>query len=398
MSKFPLPFKLLSLLSLVAFSSSFAETTEAPQEAKSTSLPKVSATNFNAFTGRVTKSKVRMRTGPTLDAEIIRELSKGDMLIIVGETDEFFAVQPPADIKGYIFRTFVLDNKVEGNRVNVRLQPNTEATVIAQMNSGDPVEGQISPLNSKWLEITPPASARFYVAKEYVEKVGDRHYMAEVTKRRDEANRLLQSTYVISQQEMQKPFPEIKLEPLLANYQKISKDYADFQEQAARAKELQEELQESYLHKKISYLEARAQTLPATPTRREVASVEPIGFPTAVIPNTDGEDRLLYWAGIEKERFDEWASNNEGSETDFYKEQKQKAVTLRGILTPYSRSIRNKPGDYCLIDPSTHLPVAFLYSSKIELKDKVGKEVVVEAVERPNNHFAYPAYYVLSLQ
>lgn len=49
----------------------------------------------------------------------------------------------------------MLDNTIEGNRVNVRLEPNLEAPIIAQLNAGDKIEGQISALNSKWYEITP---------------------------------------------------------------------------------------------------------------------------------------------------------------------------------------------------------------------------------------------------
>jgi uncharacterized protein YgiM (DUF1202 family) len=366
-----------------------------PLIAQDTSLPKVNVGSFNAFTGKISKSKVRMRIAPTLDAAIVRELTKGELFIIVGETDEFYAVQPPSDIKGYIFRTFVLDNKVEGNRVNIRLSPNTEAPVIAQMNSGESVDGTISPLNNKWLEITPPSSTRFYIAKEYVEKAGDQHYMATITKRRDEVNRLLQSTYVISQQELQKPFPEIQIDPLLASYQKITKDFADFPEQAARAKELQEELQDSYLHKKISYLESKASTIQET-TR--VATVEPIGFPTVVIPIQDPIDRITFWGEQEKRHFEEWAKSNEGTESDFYSHEKKDATTLTGVVQPYSRAIKNKPGDYVLINEETNLPIAFIYSTKINLQEYVGKEVKVLGASRPNNHFAYPAYFVISIE
>lgn len=356
------------------------------------SLPKIEITNYNSFTGKVTKGKVRMRSAPSLDAPIIREMTRGELMIVIGENDEFYAVQPPADVKGYIFRTFVLDNKIEGNRVNVRLSPNTDAPVIAQMNNGDSVDGVVSTLNNKWLEISPPLSARFYIAKEFVEKVGDEHFMAKVIKRKDEVNRLLQSNYAISQQELQKSFSDIKIDRIVTNYELITKDYADFPEQANRAKELLEELRETYLHKKIAYLEAIAAS-------KQVAYInQPQGIIQVAKPEqNDPAIRNAYWTPLETARYEEWKQSKTGSMDDFYKDQSNQAESITGVVAPYTRSIKNKPGDYVLMNKTTNLPIAFIYSTKVNLNDYVGKEVTVKGVSRPNNHFAYPAYFVFSI-
>lgn len=345
--------------------------------------------NYNNFTGKIVKGKVRMRGSPNLDSPIIREMSKGELIIVVGEVEDFYAVKPPQDVKGYIFRTFVLDNKVEGNRVNVRLAPNTEAPIIAQMNSGDTAEGTISSLNNKWLEVSPPDTTRFYIAKEFIEKVGDEYHMAKMAKRKDEVNRLLQTTYAISQQELQKPFPEIKIEPLTSNYEMMSKEYFDFPEQAARAKELLEELRENYLHKKISYLEGLA-------ANRQLNVPPPVSQQALKTP--EPSFRIHLWAPIELAHYETWKHSHEGTLEDFYREELKNAHLITGIVSPYSRSIKNKPGDYVLINKATNLPIAFLYSTKVNLNDHVGKEITVEGIPRPNNHFAYPAFFVHSIQ
>ena len=63
----------------------------------------------------------------------------------------------PLQMSGPMFiRTFVLDNVIEGNRVNARLKPDLESPVVAQLNSGDRVEGIIHPANNKWMEIKLP--------------------------------------------------------------------------------------------------------------------------------------------------------------------------------------------------------------------------------------------------
>ena len=127
---------------------------------------------FKSFTGKVKGKKVRLRTQPDLDGAVVKELQRGEYLAIIDEVDDFWVTQAPSDLKAYVFRSFVLDNVVEGNRVNVRLHPNTEAPVITHLNSGDAIDGTICPANHKWIEIAAPETARFYVAKSYIENAG----------------------------------------------------------------------------------------------------------------------------------------------------------------------------------------------------------------------------------
>src|SRR6185436_15600633 len=74
---------------------------------------------FSPFTGKVKGRKVRLRAQPDLDGRVVRELGGQDMLVVVGEKGDFYAVEPPSGLKAYVFRSFVLDGVVEGNRVNV---------------------------------------------------------------------------------------------------------------------------------------------------------------------------------------------------------------------------------------------------------------------------------------
>src|SRR5262249_32956704 len=143
-----------------------------------------------------------------------------------------------------------LDNVVEGTHVNVRLQPDLDAPVIAQLNSGDRVEGAIIPSSNKWLEIALPASTRFYVSKEYIEKIGNAGYLARLEKRHDEVYRLLNTTNSVAESEIQKPFNQINLDGVIANYRKIISEYTDFPDAMAKAKGQLSRLQDIHNSKK----------------------------------------------------------------------------------------------------------------------------------------------------
>lgn len=368
--------------------------------------------SFKPFTGKVTKNKVRLRLQPSLDGIILKELNREELLVVIGENDDFFAVQPPAETKAYVFRTLVLDNVVEGNKVNVRTEPDLEAPIIAQLNAGDRVEGSVSPLNSKWLEIAPPDSSRFYVCKEYVEKLGDPSLMSQLQRRRDDVNLLLNSTYLSSQAELEKSYDQMHLDTIIANYNRIIREYADFNEQASRAKELLAALQDNYLEKKIAYLEKKNAEQPkeiiaiATPKSDEThvpATIEttPSATPPSTISSTpDLNVKMSAWAAAEQSYYDQWMAKQEGnkSEEEFQQEEQQKTVSLRGVIEAYARPVKNKPGDYILVNRSNHLPIAYLYSTGVNLQERLGHEVTLRAVPRPNNNFAFPAYKVLSIE
>jgi len=125
-----------------------------------------------SFTGKILSNKTRLRLHPTLDSPILKELDQDAWVVVTGEKDDFYLVEPPKDLKAYIFRTFVINNVVEGVRVNVRLRPELGSPVVCHLNTGDLVEGVASISNNKWLEIDLPKTAHCYIAKELIENIG----------------------------------------------------------------------------------------------------------------------------------------------------------------------------------------------------------------------------------
>jgi hypothetical protein len=391
---------------------------EIAQEKSIQSATKNKQKVFESFTGKVTRNKVRLRLQPNTDAYVLRELNQNDLLVITGETDDFYTVQPAKDIKGYIFRTFVLDNIVEGNRVNVRLKPDTESPIITQMNSGDRVNGSIDTTNPKWLEISLPMTTNFYVSKDFIEKVGDANMVSRMEKRREDSNQLLNTTYTVSQNEINKSFNQINIESSIANYKKIINEYNDIPEVASRANTLLSELQNTYTAKKIAYLESqthqnnqelesRNKTLTEkleayqrklfemeTQVNKKNNSITVAATTFNRIPSN-----MSIWIPVEEVIIEKWLNENAGKDTNnFYEEQESSAQSFRGLIEPYNRPVKNRPGDYLLVNPQSKLPIAFLYSTNVNIQDFVGHEVVIKASPRPNNNYAFPAYFVLTIE
>lgn len=380
--------------------------------------------SFNAFTGKIVGNKVRLRTQPSMDSPIVRELNKNDLIIVLSEEEDFFVIAPPVDLKGFIFRTFVLDNVIEGNRVNVRLEPNLESPIIAQLNSGDHVNGTISTQNNKWLEISLPSNARFFVAKDYIEKIGDASLLAKIEQRKEEVNYLLNTSEQLSREILQKPFEQIDLTLVYKNLHKILNGYEEFPQQVERAKELLSKIQETYLHKKIAYLELQYKIMNATKEKNAMLMAEMQAKQNKIqelelqLQNHENEEmkeedfffheeqpviekplisqKMASWIPVEEKFYQEWQKNHpKENDEAFYAEEKQNTVVLKGILEPYNRPIKNKPGDYLLVNPVNNLPIAYLYSTQVDLQTLVDEEVVLQGIERPNNNFDYPAYAII---
>lgn len=408
--------------------------TPLPMTTTGSTSAKAAPTPFEAFSGKIVRNKVRLRTEPRVDSEIVKECMRDDLFVVVGEENGFYGVIPPKGVKAYVFRTFVLDNLVEGQRVNVRLRPDTEAPVIGRLNAGDHVQGTVCAANNKWIEIDPPSPVRFFVSKEFVQKVGDANYIVTVEKQRDDAARLLNSAYLLSQSELRKPFEEINIDHLMATFDHVVNSYPDCPQQAERAKELRQLARDAYTQKQIAFLQAKASALaqaadqrnqqmpapyqeqlevlqkaikgqPPEPTTQPQAltkapdssSLIPASPKTSEIPQIT--DKMAIWEPIEQGHYEEWLSMQQGgSLDDFYTVQQQQAMTLKGIVEPYSKPVKNKPGDYLLVDLQSHKPLAYLYSTRLNLQDYVGREVTLLGTPRPNNHFAYPAFFALSME
>ena len=340
------------------------------------------------FTGKIIGNKVRIRTSSELDSSIVAELSKDEYVVVTAEKGDFYAIKPPADQKAYIFRGFVIDGFVEGEKVNVRLSPDREAAVIGHYSSGEAITGKVCPTNNKWLEISAPPSTQFYVAKEFVEYAGNIDLKATHDKRKETVTQLFESATVLSQSEMHKAFTEIDIERLVNVFQTIINDYADFPIFTKQATQALAQIQEDYLHQKIAFLENKR-------SRAESGTLDATDNAFHQLDVTSPSDRMKVWEPLEEALYLTWSSMHHAKTMhDFYEDQKLKSKTVSGILESFKVPIKNRPGDFILKDQEG-VPVGYVYSTHINLEELIGKQTSLLVSERSNNNFAFPAYYVL---
>lgn len=363
---------------------------------------------FKPFTGKLLANKVRVRAKADLESPVIRQMSKNDLLLVVGEEGDFYAVEPMKDTKAYVFRSYVLDNVVEANRVNVRLEPHVDAPIIAQLQAGEKVDGTVCSINHKWLEIAPPKNTKFFVAKEFLGNAGGPEHLANMQKRKAQLEDLLASAYKHAEEECKKEYEEMAPQHAIEEFQRVLRSFSDFPEAVVQAKEGLALLKETYLNKKIAYLEAKAELTSSAKEEmlakhkaenRELLDAVPAKVDSSFwSKRANKNEHLGFWDTVEESLYLSWVAFHTGkSFNDYYTEQKANASVLSGTVERYTYDVRNKPGDFILRN-GEDTPVAYLYSTQISLDNYIGKSVTLLAAPRPNNHFAFPAYFVFSVE
>lgn len=386
----------------------------------------------SAFTGATVREKVRLRLQPDLNAKVIKDLGRGELMLIVGEDNGFYRVKPDPDQRAYVYTKYVNNGKISGERVNIRLQPDLESPILIQLATGDQVVATAPP-SGNWLEVSMPDPVVFYVAKEYIEKVGDANYLYNIRRNERELRQQTEFASNMSKIELQKPFEEIDLTAARQAFKKALDLSGNKQDKRAHIEQLRQDMEQAYAEKRDAYLSSKTQA-PASPSTTSAVASPPTleeeldayhtqmskldkklditspeaatslaGKDAATQPKADRvmEAMINRWSPVEGAYFKAWADKKgvkKASLDDFYADQRQQGISLQGVLQPYLGQVKNRPGDFLLVETESRRPLAYLYSTQINLAADVGREVTIVGIPRNNNHFAYPAYYVLEVE
>lgn len=331
---------------------------------------------------KIRGSKVRMRQKPTLDSPIIRQMQNGEALFVGNEVEGFTEIFPSIGQKAYVFRTYILDNQVEGKKVNVRLAPSLKAPIVAQLSQGDKVEGQVCSSSRKWLEIDMPLSARFYIYSKYLELITEQEYQSIATKAESalpkndlavaSANRENSDTFKTSQKTAQ----NTSQKTAQAAFQETSRETLKETQKAASKKN------------DTSLISSNSQ-----PARSGRSDISDVASSVASSASSNGTS----WNEIENQYFETWKQSHPSSTiSDYEQSQILAAHEKSGLLTPYDSKVQNPPGDY-LLELSSGGKI-FLYSHKIDLSAYVGQQVRLLVLKRTSADFAWPAFVVVDIQ
>lgn len=356
---------------------------------------------FSPFTGSIKGDKVRMRISPHSGSSVICELSKGDMLIVTGEKNDFYIVKPQDIVPGYVFKAFVNNGCIEGEKVNVRLSPDICSPVITKLDKGYVLSETGVDSCEKWVQIRLPEECKCYVAKEFIEHKGPISLYDYTEQQKKIAMDLLNKASLFAENELQKPFEQINLEAI---YHKInlarSPEFANIKAVTQAVEGALDNVQNSYLQKKeqAKVVESFDKIIPNSQSGNSSLLSRHIKHKKTKLQDEIVKTRETTENGL----FNLWIAvqnlkKNEVTIEDFYKsELTTKSRVITGVIEEYPYVVANAPGEFIIKDGSKI--VAFLYGTKEDLHAWKGKTVRVTGIARNNNYFAFPAYFVYSIE
>ncbi|MEG0287192.1 MAG: hypothetical protein RR599_00765 [Victivallaceae bacterium] len=358
---------------------------------------------FVAFTGMVKKDKVRLRISPHTNGFIVRELPQGEFLSVIGETGDFYIVKPHDIVSGYIFKAFTSNSSVDGEKVNIRLFPDISSPILTKLNKGTTIKEKALTPCGKWIEIRLPEECKFYVSKDYIEHKGSIELYDRIEKQKNIAMDLIDKAVSFSLTELDKPLEQINLETI---YHKISlakgAEFVDIPGISDRIEQVLNDIQTSYLRKKEeeksianSINESLLKERPTSESnlskhiRRKQQRLD-----SETIKTHEMQENNLFelWTAVQG------LSISETSIEKFYeRELEAKGCVLKGTIERYSYVVANAPGEFIVKNEKGHT-TAFLYSTNEDLSKWSGKNVKMVAVPRNNHFFAFPAYFIHSVE
>jgi len=127
----------------------------------------VAARAGNVSKVRVTGQRVNLRAKADLNAEVVGQMSDGDILTAKSFPGEWVEVVPPPGIDLWVHGDFIRDNRVAAKKLHVRGGPGINYSVVGELHRGDTIvrRGDFG----EWLKIEPPSGSSLWVNRALVE-------------------------------------------------------------------------------------------------------------------------------------------------------------------------------------------------------------------------------------
>lgn len=118
---------------------------------------------------RVTGDRVSLRALPSTDGELLDRAMRGEEMIYFEATNGWAAVQAPDSLNFWVSGEFIQNGIVQPEKLNVRSGPSLNYNVVVVVKKGDSlsVRGEFN----DWLKIAPPEGSRVWISADFVEKI-----------------------------------------------------------------------------------------------------------------------------------------------------------------------------------------------------------------------------------
>lgn len=174
------------------------------------------------FAGKITASKLNIRSGPGPKYSILGVYEKGREVTVTEEKDGWYRVDYPKGAGCYIYSKYVDAEAgvITGDNVNVRAGSSLKHRVVCMAEKGEKV--QVLATEGEWCKITAPREASAWASAKYVEPL----YNIQEEKQRQanvkKAKGMIAGADAVYEKEMKKSLDQRNINAVIAKYRKIA--------------------------------------------------------------------------------------------------------------------------------------------------------------------------------
>jgi SH3-like domain-containing protein len=180
-------------------------------------------------TGEINAHEVNIRAGAHLNYEILTQLDKGDLVLVTGTRGDWTRIAMPPGVLAWVSSKFVAeDGLVEAENVNVRSGPSLKHNLLCQLDRDQQVV--VVKESGEWYGIMPPDDAWAWVHSNLVDDKGEAALYTAWAPRKAKCMALLAAADDFRSKQLHQAEADIDFDAILANYQRLEKDYADMPE------------------------------------------------------------------------------------------------------------------------------------------------------------------------
>ncbi len=123
------------------------------------------------LSGQISRGPVNVRSGANTNFEIVTKLSKGEKIVILDKSYEWYKIQLPATANAFIRADYIKEvgdhgGEIIGNKVNVRSKPDSNSAILGQLVGGDFVK--LTQKANDWWQVQPPSGTFAWVHSSFV--------------------------------------------------------------------------------------------------------------------------------------------------------------------------------------------------------------------------------------
>jgi hypothetical protein len=281
--------------------------------------------------GKVVGNNVRVRLKPDTNSKIICTLNKDFVVTITNEDGMFYQILAVEKSPLFVYKKFVNHGKIDGNNVNVRTEPNQQSTVITQLHNDDRIDIMDHNISTDKWVAIAPPNSVRY----YISK----NYVKSINEK--------------------------------------------------TAWELIQEQNKTAVSESVDVVEIKKTFEPVYDTN--------INIDTVVTHNIDATFESFVrpqWVDLETNIYSRWKQQHlNGDYQQFLTTESEFTRLEQGRIVKVHKVSLNHPGDFILYNGKK--PVAYIFSTTIDLNDYNNIEKKLMLTERPNNMWGLPAYKVV---